>query len=362
MGEKIPDYVNSLMREIKNVGLIIDGCYLFETIYFGGGTPSLLEIDQISQIINSLQKNLSVSSNPEITFEVNPGTVSKDYLKTLFSLGINRLSIGAQSVKEEELKLLGRIHSNQDTRNSIIWAKEAGFDNFSLDLIFGIPRQTMRDWMNSIHSLLAFQPTHLSLYALTIEENTPMAKKVLKSDLACCSDDLAADMFEEAIGVLKANDYEHYEISNFHKNVNGINHKCLHNLRYWRNDDYIGVGAGAHSHYKQQRWENIENISEYIRASTMENFKNDLFAKTKISNNSTMAEMQETMMLGLRLIGEGVSKRDFFNRYHEKMEIQFGKEIEYLIQSGLVTWVGENLQLTKRGIMLGNLVFMQFVT
>lgn len=364
MEKFLADYVMALSEEIQRAGRFIDQTSEVTTIYFGGGTPSLLAIDHVKQIIQSLHENFNISKEPEITFEVNPGTVSRDYLDALHNLGINRLSIGMQSANDSELKMMGRIHHVQDVNLITKYAKDAQFNNISLDLIFGLPTQTMESWRRSIHVAIQLQPQHISSYALTIEANTPLAKNIKEGNIYPCSDDLAADMYEWAMEKLSAEGYIHYEISNWAKiRVGNGGYQCAHNLHYWRNDPYIGLGAGAHSHYNHQRWENISDIPGYIEASKMNIEYDKLFARINIINNNLQTEMQEYMMLGLRLIEEGVSRQGFMNKYHEDMVLCFDKEIKKLINLGLVTWGndGDRLKLTKRGIFMGNQVFMNFV-
>ena len=361
----ISDYTAALCEEVMRAGQYIDQSTTVNTIYFGGGTPSLMQIDHIKKIVQIIKENFKVKTNPEITFEVNPGTVSREYLSALYQLGINRLSIGMQTGNKNELDMLGRIHTLEDVENTIAWAKEGGFKNISLDLIFGLPGQTMQSWKKSVNAAIKLHPQHLSLYALTIEANTPLARDIENKNISRCSDDLTADMYEWALESLPANGFKQYEISNW-ANVEEeeINFQCAHNMQYWRNDDYIGVGAGAHSHYGNKRWENIPGVPGYINTRRLSSAQNELFARINIIDNDLRTEMQETMMLGLRLVEEGVSKRDFNNKYQKEMIQQFKTEIDQLIQLGLVEW-GQNeeemLKLTKRGLLMGNQVFMYFV-
>jgi len=365
MDTYISDYVMALSEEIKQVGRFINQSSIVNTIYFGGGTPSILQMDHIKQIFQMLNENVKIRTEPEISFEVNPGTVSRDYLRAIFRLGINRLSIGMQSADEAELKMLGRIHDLKDVKNALDWAKNAGFHNISLDLIFGLPGQTMQSWRKSLNAAIKMQPHHISLYALTIETNTPLSRDINKNNIPLCPDDLAADMYEWAMETLPGDGYIQYEISNWAKErEGGKNYQCAHNLQYWRNGSYIGLGAGAHSHYNNKRWENISSIPEYIKAIKQTLTSEEFFARINVIDNDMNTEMQETMMLGLRLVEEGISKKAFISKYGEDMTEKFSEEINKLLKVRLIEWEKKSedkLKLTKHGILLGNQVFVNFV-
>ncbi len=361
----IPDYVRDLCDEIGRAASVIQKDEIIHTIYFGGGTPSILSGKDYERIMAQIRENFTLTFKPEISMEVNPGTIKQEFLNEIFHLGVNRLSIGMQSSIPEELRYLGRIHNPIDVINAVKWARIAGFSNISLDLMFGLPGQSLRTWQDTLEFALRLDPSHISLYSLTIEEKTPFAKWHLKGLLPVMKEDLSADMFEYALTTLVKRNYVQYEISNWAKKGNERNnYLCRHNLQYWLNQAYFGLGAGAHSHYNHQRWENINTIPGYIEAKKKFGNQKELFAQINSQKLDLKTEMQETMFLGLRLVQQGVSNREFQERFGKNIEKVFSKEINELLNFGLLEWNGEdkeNLRLTKRGVLLGNQVFMRFV-
>jgi oxygen-independent coproporphyrinogen-3 oxidase len=239
MEKFIPDYVSVLCDEIQNSKTILSPKEIIHTIFFGGGTPSVLSSRDYEQIINSIRMNFQLSQEPEISMEVNPGTVSFEYLKQIFRLGVNRLSIGLQSSSPEELRYLGRIHDPIDVINTSKWARMAGFANFSVDLMFGLPGQTLESWQDTIEFALRLEPNHISLYSLTIEEKTPFAIWQVHGLLPVTEEDLPSEMYEYAIDYLAKRNFMQYEISNWAKSDQGkISTICKHNMqsalgKYW---------------------------------------------------------------------------------------------------------------------------------
>jgi oxygen-independent coproporphyrinogen-3 oxidase len=294
--------------------------------------------------------------------EANPGTVTLDSLQGLHSLGFNRLSLGVQSVHPDELRQLERIHDFFDVIQSVKWARKVGFENLNLDLIFGLPEQTLSRWQESLRRLVDIGPEHLSLYALTVEPGTPFGRWAARGLLPLPDPDLAADMYEWAGKYLAGQGYEQYEISNWSK----PGFQCKHNLQYWRNQPYLGFGAGAHGCAARMRVANVLRIKTYI-----ERFQPDTlipeppFPLSPATVNRTRltprVEMQETMMLGLRLTQEGVSAAVFQERFGQEMQSVFAKEIGELERLGLLEWVGDGLRLTPPARLVGNQVFLRFV-
>ena len=365
MEKFIPDYVRVLCDEIKNTGKIINQNEFIHTIFFGGGTPSILSGHDYVKIFSSIRKSFQLSHEPEISMEVNPGTITSEYLDQIYHLGVNRLSFGMQSSNPEELKYLGRIHDPLDVINTVKWARMAGFTNISIDLMFGLPGQTLESWQETIEFALRLEPTHISLYSLTVEEKTPFAKWFSQGLLPSMEEDLPSDMYEYAMDYLVKRNFMQYEISNWAKSNHGKTSTiCKHNLQYWLNQSYLGIGAGAHSYYKHQRWENIGTIPCYIEADTGSNNKKGLFAQINLQDINQKTEMQETMFMGLRLVQQGVSNHAFKKRFGIPIMDVFCKEVDELLEISLVEWTGEdseNLRLTRRGVLLGNQVFMHFV-
>jgi oxygen-independent coproporphyrinogen-3 oxidase len=358
----IPSYVEAVGKEVGKASSSIHELLGIESIYFGGGTPSIIPLSNYVKMIRLINQSFTVFPDAEITMEVNPGTVNEKYLVGLASLGINRLSIGMQSAHADELELLGRIHTLKDTLNTVRWVQQAGFSNINLDLIYGLPGQKIHDWQISLETALEHTPQHLSLYSLTLHENTIMARKIKQGIIHPIDDDFSADCYEFAMDFLGENGFQQYEISNWFKaQREDLDYRSIHNLRYWRRLPYLGFGAGAHSFFKNLRWENPQKIEAYIERSEGKHG----FPLTRATVNlSRKDEMSETMMLGLRLTSEGISDHNFRKQFNVSMIDVYGGEITELLDLGLVEWSGEDqsiLRLTRRGRLLGNQVFMEFV-
>src|SRR3989339_182107 len=330
----IENYLQVLSKEIS-ASLSAVNSYFPKTIYIGGGTPSVLSEKQIVFLFENLYKHFSKQNcggNIEITFEMNPESITLSKLKILKIYGVNRLSFGLQSFDDSILRYLGRIHTVNDFSKSYDLARNLGFDNINIDLIFGIPEQTLDDWKETLTKTLNLNPEHISVYGLTIENGTKF-----HSDGISVNDDLSADMYKFAIDFLKENGYHHYEISNFSKN----GFECLHNINYWENRQYFGFGLGATSYIKGKRIKNTENIKEYLGEKFHLEFE-QLDEDKKIS---------EDLMLGLRLtkgfeISEVVRKKYSQN-------ISNLKKLDLLIEQDNI------LKLSNKGIMYANHVFRE---
>ena len=369
LDELMPAYVTAVCREIEAAGERW-GRLPVPTVYFGGGTPSLLPLDLLAQILRVSRLTFHVSYDAEITLEANPGTVTPAYLRGLRALGVNRLSLGAQSAHDDELDLLSRTHTWAQVVEAVEWAREASPLNLSLDLIFGLPAQTLAHWRETLEAALALAPEHLSLYCLSVEEGTPLEKHIASGALPMPDDDLAAEMYELAEEMLAEAGFFHYEISNWakanlqspivrlsaHDEVsNPQSQMCRHNLIYWRNEGWLGVGAGAHSWLGGRRWANVRHPRDYITA--LESGETPVADVEEIDRRM---EMGETMMLGLRL-AEGVDAARFQARFGRGLEQVFGAELVELRELGLLEWGGRVARLTARGRLLGNRVFARFV-
>jgi oxygen-independent coproporphyrinogen-3 oxidase len=317
--------------------------------------------------MTSLRRAFDLQEDMEVSLEANPGTLSPGYLQGLRKLGFNRLSLGMQSANPEELRLLGRIHNFEDVIQAVCWARQAGFDHLNLDLILGLPDQPMGSWRRSLERALDLRTEHLSLYALTVEEGTPLNHWVSQGLLSQPDPDLAADMYEWATARLEQEGYVQYEISNWaRRNRAGELLSCRHNLQYWRNLPYLGFGAGAHGFVDNIRLANKNHPADYIRSCLAGGIH--LYPNTAATESAQRIDLQteigETMMLGLRLTQEGVSKAGFRERFGRSLEDCYGDEIEDLLRSGLVEWAGERqerLRLSSAGRLLGNQVFMRFI-
>ena len=359
----IDEYVEALVKEIVRTSVNIPQTCFIHTIFFGGGTPSLLSSHQFEKIINSICGNYAVSLN-EISTEANPTCLSLPYLKGLKKAGINRLSLGVQSASQSDLTILGRRHSFEDVRESVADARKAGFENINLDLIFGIPEQSMASFKETLENAIQLSPEHLSLYALTIEAGTPLAMQIDRELIPRPDEDLAADMYLYAMDRLEEAGFDQYEISNWSC---GENKRCLHNLQYWHNFNYLGFGAGAHSHYGNVRWENEKTIPEYINSVEKILANNGILSPAGIFPNylETKDEISETMMVGLRLTNEGICEDNFKKQFGLSLTEVYPNEIMELINQKVLEWVlidnRMHLRLTKEGRLLGNQVFLQFI-
>ena len=368
----VPAYTDAMCREIEYLCKSVGKHLPIHTVYFGGGTPSLLPINNVENILTAVGQYFKLSSAPEITIEANPGTVSLEYLKNIQRLGVNRISLGMQSAIQAELTLLERQHSFKSVIQAVDWSRKAGINNLNLDLIFGLPQQALTSWMYSIDAALSLQPEHLSLYALTLEHGTPMQHKVDTGVLPEPDPDVAADMYEAASEQLDASGYVQYEISNWARvNDAGEIFSCIHNLQYWRNFPYIGVGAGAHGFINHFRTVDVPTPGRYIKRMTRKpgtgkdqrNFP-ETPATIELNHIDIDTEIGETMMMGLRLVQEGVSKQEFLQRFSTSLQARFNDQIDRLISFGLLEWSGpqaERLRLTLKGRLLGNQVFREFI-
>jgi oxygen-independent coproporphyrinogen-3 oxidase len=328
-----------------------------QTLYIGGGTPTVLPAQDLAGLVSDVRRALSLPEDAEITVEANPGTVDAADLQSLYQAGVNRLSVGVQSFDERLLRLLGRIHTAEQARAAVHDARVAGFQNLNLDLMFGLPHLTLQGWQEALCQAIELRPEHLSLYALTVEEGTPLAAQIEAGTLPPPDDDLAADMYDWAEDALHQAGYAHYEISNWAL----PGYACRHNLVYWRNEPYLGLGAGAHSWWGGMRWANLCDPAEYIRSVQR--------GKAPIAEEEPIGldlEMGETMMMGLRLLEEGVTSRRFAQRFAVPLEQVYAAEIAELCAGGLLERVSrdgalERIRLTQRGHLLGNLVFARFL-
>lgn len=325
------------------------------TLYFGGGTPSLLPPDLLVALIRFLRRRFGLPPEAEVTVEANPGTVDGSSLAAARAAGVNRLSLGAQSANEEELHLLSRRHTWADVVAGVQAARAAGVDVVNLDLIYGLPGQSLSRWQETLEAALALEPDHLSLYALTLEEGTPLEARVARGELSPPDDDLAAEMYEWAQEHLARAGYVHYELSNWTRPGPEGPRLCQHNLVYWLNEPYLGLGAGAASWWGGRRWTNVRHPAEYIRRLT----EGRLVAE-EIEEIPLRLEIGETMMMGLRLI-DGVSDARFRARFGQSLAEVFGEELDRLTVQRLLEWDGRTARLTPRGRLLGNRVFAEFL-
>jgi oxygen-independent coproporphyrinogen-3 oxidase len=363
----IPAYVDSLCHEIELVAEAAGTHLPVHTMFFGGGTPSLLPAQGLEKVIRTIDRHFSIQAGAEITLEANPGTLSLDYLGEVRRVGINRISLGMQSANPGELRLLERLHGFEDVIHAVRWARKAGFENLNLDLIFGLPYQSLSSWQQNLQRAMDLSPEHLSIYALTLEHGTPMESWVARGLISEPEADLAAEMYEWACDFLGSNGFQQYEISNWAlRGGEDRDLRCRHNLQYWRNLPYLGLGAGGHGFAAKVRTVNVLSPSAYIqrcRTGSAGEFPRTP-ATSSINPVDQQTEIGETMMMGLRLTEEGISRSAFANRFGHTLEEVYETEIAELISLGLLEWGGkdrDHLRLSPPGRLLGNQVFMRFI-
>lgn len=361
--DSIPAYVDALCNEIEFVGNSATEMVTLGTVFFGGGTPSLLSLKQFKSILNTIRHSFNLLNDAEITIEANPGTVSFKDLERLRRIGVNRISFGVQSANSEELRMLERAHDYFDVIEAVASARQAGFDNLNVDLIFGLPEQRLSTWQNTVKWILDLHPEHISAYALTLEHGTPFGRWSARGLLPAPDPDLAAEMYDLAGAAFESSGYMQYEISNWAE----PGHACRHNLQYWRSLPYLGLGAGAHGYANGYRYSNVLRIKTYIeRLMSPDKLPSNLvfpFSPGIVNRhkNAITDDMSEMMITGLRLTHEGVSDVEFRHRFERSLQHVFGDEIDDLLKVGLLQWTDNQLHLTPRGRLLGNQVFMRFV-
>jgi oxygen-independent coproporphyrinogen-3 oxidase len=317
----------------------------FQTLYLGGGTPSLLSARQINELIEKLYKNFSFENDFEFTIEANPETISLAKLKTYRSIGINRISIGIQSFSDPELKILDRVHSASQAVKSIEWAFQAGFENINLDLIFAIPGQTVRQWQDNLKKTIAFSPQHISVYCLTIEPGTAMDQQIKTRQLEKIEEEIEREMYLWNIDSLHAAGYEQYEISNFAH----PGHECRHNQMYWNGSPYLGIGPSAHSFWERHRQWNVASIHEY--SGVVSQGKKPIRDSEELSATQTMLEF---VYLNLRTT-QGID----IHQFEEQFQISFVKKfyrtldtLNYLAEEKLFLHDTNQLKLNAPGFVL----------
>ncbi len=379
--ELIPAYVEALCKEVDFVGSVVEGIKekgerKVHTIFFGGGTPSLLTPKQFDLIFRSIRRNFNLMEDVEITIEANPGTVSISELLDLRSIGINRISYGVQSANPNELRMLERAHNFFDVIEAVTCTRKAGFDNLNLDLIYGLPEQTLQSWRSTVQRILALHPEHISAYALTLEHGTPFGRWATRGLLPIPDPDLAAEMYEWLSDTLEMSGYLQYEISNWAKEggPSTLNpyplppaFACRHNIQYWRSLPYLAFGAGAHGYARGYRYSNVLRIKTYVERLSNIDPRTSLseFPRSPVVVNvhqqSPQDDLSDYMINNLRLVRAGVSEQDFQARFGKGLMDVYPVELQELVHVGLLEWHENSIRLTRRGRLLGNQVFLRFV-
>ena len=380
----IKNYMEAVKKEIGNYfkDKTLLETYTVTTIYIGGGTPSYINSKYICEIMHVLEENLKNNmvkmEDMEITIEVKPGTVNKEKLEQYRNAKINRLSIGLQSTNNEMLKQIGRIHTYEQFLETYQMAKEVGFENINVDLMIGLPNQTIEDIKRSLQEIVQLNPTHISVYSLIIEEGTVIAQKIENHQLQEMDEELERNMYWYVKNTLELNDYTHYEISNFAKEGK----ESKHNMNCWRQKEYIGIGLAAHSYLNYVRYTNTSEMEQYVTRMNNLNGQivNDILKLSKNKEKASLEEKEkniettyeieevqdvedrkkEYMLLGLRTI-EGVSISKFKEKYIDNPIFLFRKELEKLVEEKLVAIDGDYIRLTNKGLDLANLVWEEFI-
>ena len=348
--EYVKRYVEAVIKEIKSYDLKE---YIITTIYLGGGTPSYIESEYIKKILEALKNQFDIEDDCEITIEVNPGTVTKDKLEEYKKCGINRLSVGLQSINDKLLKQIGRIHDYKQFLQTYELARKVGFDNINVDLIIGIPNQTMKDIELEMDEIIKLEPEHISTYSLIVEEGTTLEKQLQEERYKLPKEDLEREMYWYIKKVLERKGYQHYEISNFSKKGK----ESRHNKNCWEQKEYIGLGVASHSYLNNIRYSNTENLEKYI-----ENIEDNKLQLNRIVHEKQIEadKEKEFMLLGLRKI-EGVSIKSFKEKFDKNPLCIFKEELDKLEKQQLIKVMGDDIRLTDKGIDLANLVWEEFV-
>ena len=338
-------YIEALLKEIRAAEHTED--YEIVSVFIGGGTPSALKAEAIASIMRTLQEQFFFCEDAEVTIEANPGTVDLEKLTIYRNVGINRLSLGLQSTDAEELKLLGRIHSYEEFLKSYEWAREAGFSNINIDLMFAIPGQTGEAWRQHLYQVAELNPEHISAYSLIIEEGTPFAEQNL--DLP--DEDTEYQMYEDTAEILERYGYRQYEISNYAKQ----GYMCRHNAGYWQRREYLGFGLGASSLYRGMRFSNTRRMQEYLKESrNPDQIRKDV---TVLSRNE---QIEEFMFLGLRMT-EGISEKKFEENFDVRLMDIYGDILQKYEETGFMEHIETKWRLTRKGIHVSNHILADFL-
>lgn len=343
-------YLDALILEIKNTALLFKD-YQIETIFIGGGTPTILPSFYIQEIMKILDSYYNLSKCNEITIEANPGTVDYNKLLELKELKINRISFGLQAWQNRLLKKLGRIYSRNEFINNLNLSRQAGFDNINVDLMFSLPTQSIEEWEETLNKIVELKPEHISTYGLIIEDNTVFGKLYAENKLQISDEVTDRQMYYRAKQILNCNGYIHYEISNFAQS----NFESKHNLVYWQQKEYISFGLGAHSYINKMRFHNTYDFDKYIECS-----KNKKDITEDIETNDILDEYEEFMFLGLRLI-KGISKAEFKLKFNKDIEQIYKNQLDECKNYGLLEEDDNNIYLTNKGIDVSNIVFEKFL-
>ena len=349
LNEKIK-YLNNLVKEMKLYKQEIQNREI-DSIFIGGGTPSILNSKEIEILFEKIKENFNIKSDAEITMECNPGTLTIDKLKTMKKVGINRLSIGLQAVQNHHLKYIGRIHTFEEFEKNYYDAKNVGFTNINIDLMYALPNQSKEDWIESLEKVVKLNPTHISAYSLILEEDTELFKMYERGEFKLLDEDTDIQMYEYTINYLKSNGYNQYEISNYAKE----NFECKHNILYWKCEEYVGLGVSASGYLNEIRYNIVCELERYEEI-ILDGKKSIVWEE----NVSIKDKIEESIFLGLRM-NEGVRIDDFKEKYDFDFNKEYKNEIEKLSKLKLIEINGGKMRLTQKGKEISNSVFVEFI-
>ena len=349
LNEKIK-YLNYLGEEMKLYKEEIKNREI-DSVFVGGGTPSILNENEINILFEKIKENFNIKSNAEITMECNPGTLTLNKLKAMKKSGVNRLSIGLQAVQNHHLKYIGRIHTFEEFEKNYHDAKQMGFDNINIDLMYALPNQSREDWMESLEKVVKLNPTHISAYSLILEENTELFKMYERDEFNLLDENTDIEMYEYTINYLKSHGYNQYEISNYAKD----NFEFKHNVLYWKCEEYVGIGASASGYFNGIRYNNICELDNYEKMILEGEKPIEWEEKLSIKD-----EIEESIFLGLRM-NEGIQISDFKEKYNFDFEKEYKNEIEKLSKMELIEIDNNRMKLTQKGREISNSVFVEFI-
>ena len=343
-------YLSAIQKEMKFYKEEIRGKEI-NTIFIGGGTPSILNQNEIKFLFDNIKNNFNIKNDAEITMECNPGTLTLNKLKTMKECGVNRLSIGLQAVQNNHLEYIGRIHTYEEFEKNYYQAKEVGFENINIDLMYALPNQSKEDWMESLEKVVKLNPTHISAYSLILEENTELFNMYERNEFKLLDEDTDIEMYEYTINYLKSHGYNQYEISNYAKE----DFECKHNILYWKCENYVGLGASASGFLNEARYNNLCELNKY--EEIIHSGKKPIEWEEKLSIED---KIEESIFLGLRM-NEGIKFNDFHEKYNINFKEVYKKEINKLEKIKLIKISDEGMTLTQKGREISNSVFVEFI-
>lgn len=343
-------YLNSLKREMELYKVNLEDKSI-DSVFVGGGTPSILNEEEIKILFQNIKNNFRIKDSAEITMECNPGTLTLNKLKTMKACGVNRLSIGLQAVQNNHLEYIGRVHTYEEFEKNYYQAKEVGFENINIDLMYALPNQSKEDWMESLEKVVKLNPTHISAYSLILEENTELFNMYQKHEFKLLDEDTDIEMYEYTINYLKSNGYNQYEISNYAQK----GFECKHNILYWKCENYVGLGVSASGFLNEIRYNNLCELDKY--EEIIHSGKKPIEWEEKLSIKD---EIEENIFLGLRM-NEGIKFKGFYEKYNLDFEEEYKIEIDKLKKMELIETNDEGMRLTQKGREISNSVFVEFM-